>query len=82
MELSVFCRGESFHRLMRRKNIPGICRKGWDFQELGHHPLFELLWLSLELPQHLGVSGSMWMCHRKHTLRLKVKRKLNLLSWI
>ena len=31
--------------------------KGRDFQELGHHALFELLWLDLEL------WGPLWVCH-------------------
>ena len=36
--------------------IPTILEKGWGFKELGHHSLFALLWLALEL------SWQLWVC--------------------
>ena len=34
-----------------------FCRRGGDFQELGHRPLFGLLWSALD---H---SWRLWVCH-------------------
>ena len=51
--------------------------RGGDFQELGHHPLFWSLMVSLgtgTVP--LGVSFSLLMCYNECTLRIKISLKL------
>ena len=45
-----FYRAGQFHRLMSGKSIQAILGRGRDFQELGHHPLFDLY-------------GQPWNCH-------------------
>ena len=42
---------------MSGRIIPTIWGRGRDFQELGHCPLFNLLWLASGLSWHL------WVCH-------------------
>ena len=56
--------------------------RGGDFLELGHCPLFGLLWLASELSWSMGVSFSMLMYYSECIMRLKVYWKSNLLpSW-
>ena len=52
-----FYRGLQCYRLMSGRIIPTLLEKGWDFQELGHHPLFGHLWSALEL------LWCLWVCY-------------------
>ena len=69
-----FLLAEELHRLTSGKIIL-IWGRSRDFQELGHHLLFGLLWLSSELPWPL------WMCHldanvfQECIMRLKSTRR-------
>ena len=57
--------------------------RGRDFQELGHCPLFGLLWSVSELSQApVGELFSMLIHYNEHIMRFKVYGKSNLLpSW-
>ena len=36
------------------RSIPVVLEKGWGFQGIGPHPLFDILWSSLEPSWHPG----------------------------
>ena len=56
--------------------------RGRDFQELGHCPLFGLLWAALEfVVAPTGVSFSVLICYNKSTMRLKCWNSNLLPSW-
>ena len=42
------------HRLMIGRSISVVLEKGWGFQGIGPHPLFDILWSSLEPSWHPG----------------------------
>ena len=53
-------------------SIPAILGRGRDFQELGHHPLFDHYGLLRTVMEPVGVSFSLLMCYNERILRLKV----------
>ena len=48
--------------------------RGGDFQELGHRPLFSLLWSASELSWHL------WVCHLADILQSEYNEAQGLLE--
>ena len=50
---------------MSGRSIPAILRKGGDFQELGHHPLFDTYGGPWNCHGSVGVSVSLLMCYNE-----------------
>ena len=57
---------------MSGKSIPAISGRGGDFQELGHHPLFDVMVGLGAVLAPVGVSFSLLMCYCERILGLKV----------
>ena len=73
---------KSFPILTSGRNTLVVSGKGGFFQELGHCPLFGLLWAALEfVVAPTGVSFSVLICYNKSTMRLKCWNSNLLPSW-